>query len=231
MPKVIFAKNNDYVELPKSAKWFLPNWYKESKKFLSKKNTLLSPKSEKLLGVKACVPFADAMMFGYMAQTGQDIQVVQRDGHPDLRWPVGSYDILSARDGLGSETLPVPAGHYPYHFVWRNLFSMKMPKGYVAMFTHPLNRHDLPFTTLTGIIDGGTTLHPGQFPFFLKEGFEGVIPKGTPMFQIIPIKLETWKAQYSQEIIPESDQNARSAQTSIYGWYRHFVWQKKEFLD
>ena len=32
----------------------------------------------------------------------------------------------------------------------------------------------------------------GNVPFFIKSGFEGVIPAGTPIAQLIPIKREKW---------------------------------------
>ena len=53
----------------------------------------------------------------------------------------------------------------------------------------PINRFDLPFLSISGFIDCnyGFSL-AGNMPFFIKKGFEGVIPAGTPYMQIIPIK-------------------------------------------
>ena len=39
--------------------------------------------------------------------------------------------------------------------------------------------------TTNGIIDNDKVSIPGQLPFFLKESFEGVILKGTPVVQIM----------------------------------------------
>jgi hypothetical protein len=231
MKKILFAKNSPYTLLPQNSKLFIPGWYRDSKKFMDSPNRILGDDNRPLLGLKACIPFLDSMVTGYMAQVSQDIQVTIRDGFPFLQWPVEEHDILSARQGVGSELLPIPAGHYPIHFVWRNLFSFKLPKGYSALLTHPLNRHDLPFTTLSAIIDGDTPIHPGQYPFFLKEGFEGIIPKGTPMFQILPFKRESWIAQEQDSILQEIDILSIDRKTKLFGWYREKVWHKKEFND
>src|SRR5215475_8103617 len=36
---------------------------------------------------------------------------------------------------------------------FHNLWTIEAPEGYAVLLTHPLNRVDLPFTTLTGIVD------------------------------------------------------------------------------
>ena len=43
------------------------------------------------------------------------------------------------------------------------------------MITHPHNRHDLPFTTLSGIIDSDDWNAPVFTAFFLKRNFMGTI--------------------------------------------------------
>jgi len=62
------------------------------------------------------------------------------------------------------------------------------------LFTHPVNRTDLPFTTLTGLVDCDN-FHdtPLNFPARWHDaGFNGVLPKGTPVAQCLPVKREYW---------------------------------------
>lgn len=228
MKEIFFAPNDPYVILPEPTKSFVPDWYKKSKKFTQKK--FLDESSSPTLGIKACVPFMDCFTTGYIAQTSQDIEVSIVDGNPHLRWPIADQDILSAREGRGSELLPIPSEFWPYQFVWRNMFSIKLPKGYSALLTHPLNRHELPFLTLSGILDGGTAIHPGQYPFFLKKDFEGVIPAKTPIFQIIPFKNERWKSSENRSILEEANQSRIDAKRVFFGWYKTNVWRKKDFI-
>jgi len=67
------------------------------------------------------------------------------------------------------------------------------------LFIHPVNRTELPFHSLTGLVD--TDKHPIiiNFPFFIKAGFVGTIPAGTPLIQAIPIKRDGWQMKMKDE--------------------------------
>ena len=61
------------------------------------------------------------------------------------------------------------------------------------MITHPLNRNDLPFITISGIVDGNFAISAdGNVPFYIKNNFEGIIPQGTPIAQLIPFYRQNW---------------------------------------
>jgi hypothetical protein len=82
---------------------------------------------------------------------------------------------------------------------FHNLWSIEAPEGYAVFFTHPVNRFDLPFTTLSGLVDcdryTDSWIH---FPAHWHDrNFSGVLPKGTPIAQCIPVKRESWIAQTS----------------------------------
>jgi hypothetical protein len=95
---------------------------------------------------------------------------------------------------------------------------------------HPLNRVDLPFITISGIIDFDKSIHApiGNIPFFIKKGFTGTIPAGTPMFQMIPFKREDWKSenQTYSDIFWQKKLNERKGIADIY---KKKVWQKKSY--
>jgi hypothetical protein len=96
--------------------------------------------------------------------------------------------------------------------------------------THPLNRHDLPFITLTGIIDGGVVMQSrGNFPFYIKEGFEGIIPKGTPIIQLIPFRQENWKSKKRVGLIEEGKKHNFLASSVISDWYKKTFWIRKKY--
>ena len=88
----------------------------------------------------------------------------------------------------------------PDRFVikFHNLWSIEAPEGYSLLFTHPLNRFDLPFTTLSGLVDcdryRDSWIH---FPaHWHNMNFSGVLPKGTPVAQCLLVKRENWVARY-----------------------------------
>ena len=68
-------------------------------------------------------------------------------------------------------------------------FNIKLPKDYSLLFLSPINRFDLPFLSITGIVDCDMYTGTVHFPFFIKNSFTGIIEKGTPIVQIIPISL------------------------------------------
>jgi hypothetical protein len=77
---------------------------------------------------------------------------------------------------------------------FHNLWTIEAPEGYAVLFTHPLNRVDLPFTTLTGIVDCDR-YHDNWIHFPARwndPNFSGVLPKGTPVAQCVPVKRESW---------------------------------------
>ena len=66
---------------------------------------------------------------------------------------------------------------------FHNLWTIEAPDGYALLFTHPANRFDLPFTTLTGLVDSDR-YHDNfiHFPAHWHDAnFSGVLPKGTPI--------------------------------------------------
>ena len=80
---------------------------------------------------------------------------------------------------------------------FRNPWLIEAPEGYSVLFMHPINRFDLPFTTLTGLVDcdryRDSWIH---FPVHWHDvNFNGVLPKGTPIAQCVAVKRETWVAQ------------------------------------
>ena len=82
-----------------------------------------------------------------------------------------------------------------------------------------------------GIVDfdSYSNVQVGSLPFYLYKDFEGLIPKGTPMFQIIPIKREDWTA-----VKNEYDQKSWDEKISVFsdlksGVYKKMFWQKKSF--
>jgi hypothetical protein len=80
---------------------------------------------------------------------------------------------------------------------FNNFWTIETPAGYSLLFTHPFNRDDLPFTTIAGMVDTDSyTDNLINFPARWHDpNFSGVLPKGTPVAQCIPVKRELWTSQ------------------------------------
>lgn len=227
------AGEHEYVPLPTSAKLHIPEWYKKSPRFVDgAKKVRVSSRDGATnmmnLGLKTCVPFLDGMTAGYTACLWQDVHVEIVDGRTEIRWP-NRPDVLSGRDPDGLETFPVPAGHSSIQYVWVNPFVIETPPGYSIHLTHPLNRFDLPFTTLSGVVDSDGIMGAGHYPFYLKEGFEGVIEAGTPIYQIIPFKRENWVAETDPELINKGHKRFYESTSKLMGHYKDTIWSKKTY--
>ena len=186
--------------------------------------------------VKKCPPFIDAMTYGFLIPLPVDLEV--RDG--EFTW---NFNVPK---GFVSEYAHSPIGFHDSSpiagtpFVDRDRFIIKFnsfwtieaPPGYSVLFTHPVNRADLPFTTLTGLVDCDT-FHdsPINFPARWHDAeFNGVLPKGTPVAQCLPVRRDSWIAQFDVFSAEEMQRmiktrNAIGQETDVYR--RHFRAQKR----
>lgn len=220
---------------PQIAKSFIPQWYKDAESFI------IEPSGERAGGLKACVPYLDAMTAGYMLTTPVNIYINTKNnelGHVfnnseglSVKWdgPEAFDQFISERGKDSGSTMPRPPGHYPNHMIFRGYWTIKTPKGFSLLMTQPLNRSDLPFTIASGIIDSDKFFAPGNIPFFIKKDAPTVIPKGTPIAQLIPIKRESWKSVNNDVGLAEQDlfqsYMARVKETN----YKRKFWQRKRY--
>ena len=204
------------------AKTVIPQWYKDDKRLPSETKTF----SDKHL--KHCVPFLDALVTGYSIVTPYDLTVVIKEDGPHIEWGSRSVEPASTRSKYSALTLPTPTGYNNIHFIWMIKGAIEIPKGYSALFTHPVNQYDLPFLTLSGVIDD-ILLPDGSIPFFLKEGFKGLIPKGTPVLQIFLFKRENWISKKIKGLNNKSKENNFYFITTFKGWYKQHGWKQKKY--
>lgn len=228
MKIIRFFSNKIYENAgqPIPAKKVLPEWYRTSE------TTFTDENKEEISGLKRCVPFMDAMISGYVLTTPMDIFIsINEDGTPNMRWNSSEAfaDFINERPKELGAKMPRPAGHYPNHLAWKGFWGMKAPRGWSLLITHPLNRHDLPFTTTSGLMDADKYSTSGNVPFFLKEGFVGVIPAGTPFAQVIPIKRAKWKSIKNDQGIQYLETLQGSFVHKPGNSYKKKFWQRKEY--
>jgi hypothetical protein len=218
------------LDSPKPSKVYAPQWYKNQKLFTNNSNDYI--KSQRADGTyKLCTPLVDSLTAGYTFVTPCDIMVnntSEKEYTPRLEWKVDFTPVDTQKPSvLGN--FPIPLGHHSTSFRWHMDWQVITPSGYSLWITHPSQRYDLPFTTVTGFVD--TDKFPNRLflPFFLKDNFEGLIPEGTPIAQIIPIKREVWESEKS-DYDPNSDYIHRNMMTlNLFRTYKNKFWSKKEY--
>lgn len=174
----------------------LPSWLKSmpSQAF----NSVVADQGDT---VKRCPPFVDAMTSGFLIPLLCDVRIENGEFSWDNELPAGGSlayprSPISFHDPSQAADTPLfDADRFLIKF--NSVWTIEAPAGYALLFTHPVNRFDLPFTTLTGLVDcdhyRDAWIHfPAQWR---DEGFSGVLPKGTPIAQCFPVKRETWVAE------------------------------------
>jgi hypothetical protein len=222
--KLLYYFSNEFIrDSITPTKKHIPSWYK-----MVPSDSSPSPVQPITKTIKNCMPFLDSFTTGYIIETNQDFRVTQVDGSPMFQWNITSKDTLYIQK-REHQPIPAPTGYHQDHFVWSLSHIFKTPKDYSLLLTHPLNRTDLPFLSMSAIIDANQGIGGGNYPFFLKQGFEGIIPTGTPIIQVIPIKQESWEIEHSETLSRVQAEQDFLTNRVIKGWYKHNIWRKKEY--
>jgi hypothetical protein len=231
MKIIKFAASNNLSKWgkPTPTKNLIPDWYKQAESTYIHKD---DPKQEEHAGLKKCMPFMDTMVSGYLLTTPVELYVTKDEqGNPRVTWngPPNLRGFVDERpENLGA-TMPRPAGHYPNHLVFGGFWGWKTPRGWSSLVVHPLNRYDLPFTISSAIVDSDQFNAPGNIPFFLKEGFEGIIPEGTPFAQIIPIKRASWMMVDDTTGMADIDTIQGALVREADTLYKKIFWKRKDY--
>jgi hypothetical protein len=224
MPALLKYKSliKEFTSILVPSKTIIPEWYRSLMPIIDG--------NENNMSSKKCIPFLESFTTGYSIVLPCDILVKQTDGQTNITWRMEEFNILSSRSELATNGMSIPIGCGSTHFVWQFPTTFEIPSGYSILFTHPLNRNDLPFVTMSGVIDGQYVLSEGgNVPVFFSNVFEGVIPQGTPIAQIIPFKTEDWKSEEDNSLIEKSIQNRKKSNLLMSGWYKKNYWKRKSY--
>lgn len=232
---ITFIARNEFIDKattpPVPAKTLLPEWYKNIPPHHTKDPNFMESHGNHNSTMKQCMPFFDSWTFGYMMLTPCDI-IVERgfDGNNIKVHSHEMFSLIGERGGPGKHSMPIPEDYYQFEFTWQTHWEAKTPKGYSSLYTHPINRPDLPFYTISGVMDTDSWYITGNHPFFIKKGFEGIIPTGTPMMSIVPFKRDMWKSSHRAIEPMEHDLLQSKVRRHASGGYRKEMWSRKEFL-
>jgi hypothetical protein len=174
---------------PQLASGALPGWIRS----MPAETPAETLRGERVRTLKHCAPMIDALSMGILIPLACDLEV--RNGEISWDWdPPVLEDDLIARAPIGLHVREQARGT-PFEiganaFVkFMNFWTLSVPEGHSILFTHPLNRDDLPFRSLSGVVDCDTFADGYvHFPAIWTDGaFSGVLPKGTPVAQALAI--------------------------------------------
>jgi hypothetical protein len=209
----------------------LPQWWKDATPYIkSPKNPdgkkIIVENKESNPSFKKCIPMLDLLSSGYIIPLWADVQIKIENGFPLITWRV-QKNVFELHDG---QEVEIPDGYQNSQFKFLNQWVPKLPKGYSALIIACPGYPNNPFRAMQAIVDYDKTTHALYPPMFLKEGFEGIVEKGTPMFQIIPFKRNNWASKFSfleegQELI-NWDRDVKG--TIVNNYVKNF-WEKKSY--
>lgn len=171
----------------------------------------------------------DALTTGYILPLWSDVQVtIEQDGSPRIDWKVTRpvFDV----HGSASYNVEPPVGYRNTVFKYLNTWIPQTPPGYSTLVTAPFGYRNLPFYAIPAVIDSDTSTLQLIPPVWIKEGFEGIVEKGTPLVQLTPFKRDDWKSEFSflqeGEYERKEDKLFRS---NIVNNYVKNSWHKKTY--
>ena len=224
--KITFSNTSGIdIEQPQPASRFIPDWYKNMESYIGgEKKPNGSGVSQ--VTIKKCMPVFDAITAGYIITLPADVYVSIKDEKQYFEW--SSLGLVSFHP---IEQAPEHPSRKPHAYPkWNNPWAIKTPKGYSTLFVQPMHRESV-FTILPGIVDTDTYTAPVNFPMVINDpNFEGLIPQGTPIAQVIPFKREGWKMEIgSIEELKEQHNITQKLQTKFFDRYKQMFWSRKEY--
>jgi len=214
---------------PVPANRMQPDWWKKSK-------VHMVDNGQVTITLRACPAMHDWLSTGYYIATSRDIkclytedsggtwyvqtEAVEGDdeSYKDVSSPTHHRaqlmgDNFSFLQGDGSDSRPHDA--FKFRVPWR----VETPPGYSALYLDPFLHQNKYFRTWQGLMDTDmfNTMTDNQqvivYPL-VKHDF--VIPKNTPIVQVVPYRRENWTASYIHRdfssLVTEQDDR-----TSVYG--------------
>jgi hypothetical protein len=224
------------LSVPKAIIKTLPEWYRKADKYIldpTTQKTYEDPHMGKIPTWKGCPAIFDIMGSGYTLITPCDV-VISRDANGRLTNTIEDPMYKNfVQDRPPMAQFVTPLGAEESHFAWWPDWAVNVPEGYSVLYSQPFNRFELPFMTMSGIIDNDKIDLPGTMPFLVAKGWTGVIPAGTPYAQMIPFKREDWTSEVV--IYPPHQLHEKNATNSAKyrvpdgGVYRNQVWEPRKY--
>jgi hypothetical protein len=216
----------------------IPSWYKKVESFYD--NDPTPNNGNQQLTVKRCVAFLDVLSSGYILKAPFDIYVDTTQESPKFDVPeamkalvsIGNKAFLGAHDLKQVPGYPFDHDQYvEYLFRVNMIWVVETDPGYSALFINPQHHDVTPFFAISAIIDTDTYPSNGLMSFLVKKNFKGVVPKGTPLMQVIPFKREEYISEYieTKEKVSEVNRITLFVRSVFNSGYKKFLWHKKSY--
>ena len=214
---------------PYPSRKLLPDWYKELPPKLNNESKFENST------IKRCAPFLDAMTTGWIIPLAADVEFVTNSNASNVSYKTMFYRTMIENHGenqISSPGCPHPQSPKP-PMKFMNWWAIKVPKGYSVLFLPPLNRKEFRFECISGLVDVDGYFEFINFPFFFNEpNYTGILKKGTPLVQVIPIKRSAIIKKHKNREFTDQDladlDFTRRTRAAHESHYRDMVWDRNK---
>ena len=230
MKKIKFIDTSeDFSEIygPQPSSKNLPGWYKNIAGYRDNdKNSYKDGTTSAT--IKKCIPVFDSLSAGYLIKTYCDIKIEWDDIMYTIQSPSMYNESVEYHPLWQAEGHPDVSSYHASVPKFMTRWAIKTPPGYSCLIIPPMHRENV-IQILPGLIDTDSYGELINFPFVIsKHGFSGVIPAGTPIAQIIPIKRESWEMSSYKD--SKSHIPYRSLVRSVFfDGYKNLFWSRKSY--
>jgi|TARA_R110000824_G_scaffold388418_1_gene583988 hypothetical protein len=244
--KFIYSEEFAGVEPIVPSSKALPEWYRHLPAQLTHNSSLEEIKRGNT--IKGCMPVFDAMTQGYTIPLWVDLYVTitYKDSNRDLNptpivnftWPPdnskpGPNQYVSTHawhQTAGVPIMEMSLGGSPA-FKLQSPWIIETPKNYSTLFVPILNNPPKNISFFSAVVATDNYLDKINFPFVWtgEEEWEGLIPKGTPLIQVIPFKRDDFQHEIiklNQVDKAKIDNTRQRVQTSFMNAYKQYFRRK-----
>jgi hypothetical protein len=231
--KITFTSTSDHVwevrERPIPASDLIPVWWKDSNFYATvEQKFMMLPAPNHTM--KKCLPLLDGLGSGYIMPLWTDLLVNNKDGRISIQQgPQENATALDVWDPIQVSKFEIDDNFEKTVFKYLHGWIIKTPPDWSCLITHPLGYPNLPIKSISGVVDTDKLDVSINAPFLIKKGFSGIIEKGTPMFQIIPIKRTEWESEFIKENENKNFFNSEKFLTKLVSPYGRTVREPKNY--
>ena len=213
----------DVLQPPLLARDVLPDWLRQMPG-----KAYSDTYGQDVRTIKHCPPFVDAMTHGFVMTLPCDVAMSAGKLSWNWRHPpisVEGHTSSPISFHVPAQLLGTPL-HDPSHAAlkFNSFWTIELEPGWSLMATHPINRLDLPFRTITGLVDSDRFHDVGIFfpALWVNFDFSGVLPRGTPIAQCFPVNRAVLDLDCRPFTVAEAERYATTgaAVRSEHGVYR-----------
>jgi hypothetical protein len=204
---------------PMPAAQAIPQWLKEMPMEVAAGGGQILP------SVKKCPPFVEAMTCGYlMPLPGEVTFTMDATGRLSFECEGPMLDAQPAVQYAGTPF----GGAVVVKFI--NPWLIRTPPGFSTLIVPPLNRFEIPFQILSGVVETDLYYREVAFPALclMRPGQQVRLPRATPIAQAIPFRRDAWRSA-AGEWEHERRHPVEQAFAANPHLYKQECWRKKSY--